>query len=126
MEECIGGASYLVHVNAPPPAPRPGLHLLPGFDEYLLGYKDRSAMLTAEEERRVVPGGNGMFLSTVVVGGQVIGTWSRRVAPTRVEVTVAPFHDLTATRRRVVDRAATAYGAFLGLPAVVTVKDADS
>lgn len=124
VEERIGAASYLVHVDAPPPTPRPGLQLLPGFDEYILGYKDRSAVLTAAQERLVVPGGNGIFLSTVVLGGQVIGTWGRRVTSRTVEVTVAPFRDLTTTHRRDIARAAAAYGAFLGLPAEVSFKDA--
>ncbi|MEO7744688.1 MAG: winged helix DNA-binding domain-containing protein [Actinomycetota bacterium] len=119
-QQRIGGASYLVHVDAPPPAARPGLQLLPGFDEYILGYKDRSAMLTSAQERLVVPGGNGVFLPTVVLGGQVIGTWGRRVTNRKVEVTVAPFRDLTTAHRRDVARAAAAYGDFLGLPAEVS------
>ncbi|MBN1091890.1 AlkZ family DNA glycosylase [Blastococcus sp. TML/M2B] len=52
-----------------------GTLLLPGFDEFVLGYRDRSAVLDAEFATRVVPGGNGMFLSTVVVGGRIVGTW---------------------------------------------------
>ena len=122
--ERIDGAGYLVHVDAPPPAPRPGVQLLPGFDEYLLGYKDRSAMLTALQERRVVPGGNGVFLPTIVLGGHVVGTWSRRVTATRVQITLAPFDDLTPTHRRDVDRAAAEYADFIGVPAAVTVVDA--
>jgi hypothetical protein len=52
-----------------------GLHLLPGFDEFVLGYADRSCAVPPEHAERIVPGGNGMFRSTVVVGGQVVGTW---------------------------------------------------
>lgn len=121
VSERIDGVRYLVHVDAPPPAPRRALQLLPGFDEYLLGYKDRSAMLTADEERRIVPGGNGVFLSTIVAGGHVVGTWTRRITATRVQITLAPFHDLTPAHSRDVSRAAADYGAFLGLPAEVTV-----
>jgi len=104
------------HPQQPLPR-RAGLQLLPGFDRYILGYKDRSAMLTSAQERLVVPGGNGVFPPTVVLGGQVIGTWGR-------QVTVAPFRDLTPTHRRDVTRAAAAYGDFLGLPAEVRVNDA--
>jgi hypothetical protein len=52
-----------------------GTVLLPGFDEFVLGYGDRSAVLDPEFATRIVPGGNGMFLSTVVVDGRVVGTW---------------------------------------------------
>ena len=58
-----------------------GVFLLPGFDEYLLGYGDRSAVLAPEFADRIVPGGNGMFRPTVVVAGRVIGTWSRTARP---------------------------------------------
>jgi hypothetical protein len=114
--EQVGGLSFLVHRDVPDGAASAQVHLLPGFDEYLLGYKDRSAMLTAAQERRVVPGGNGVFLATVVAGGQVVGTWGRRTGASRVEVTITPFETLTASRRRGVGRAATAYGRFLGRP----------
>jgi hypothetical protein len=52
-----------------------GLHLLPGFDELVLGYADRSCTVPPEHAERIVPGGNGMFRPTVVVGGQAVGTW---------------------------------------------------
>jgi hypothetical protein len=52
-----------------------GLFLLPGFDEYVLGYGDRRAILDPEFADRIVPGGNGMFRPTVVVDGRIAGTW---------------------------------------------------
>ena len=49
---------------------------LPGFDEFLLGYADRSLVLPPEHADKIVPGGNGMFKKTIVAGGRVIGTWA--------------------------------------------------
>jgi hypothetical protein len=54
--------------------------LLPGFDEFLLGYTDRSLVLAPEHADRIVPGGNGVFKKTLVAGGEVIGTWAREGA----------------------------------------------
>jgi hypothetical protein len=51
--------------------------LLPGFDEYLLGYQTRTAVLPTEFASRIVPGGNGVFLPTVISDGEVVGTWKR-------------------------------------------------
>lgn len=48
---------------------------LAGFDELLLGYRDRGASLPAAHAPRVVPGGNGVFRRTIVHGGATIGTW---------------------------------------------------
>jgi hypothetical protein len=64
--------------------------LLPGFDEYLLGYADRDAVLAPEHAERIVPGRNGVFRPTVVVDGQVVATWrhlpGRRGAPATLAV----------------------------------------
>lgn len=80
-----------------------GAHVLPGFDEFVLGYADRSHVMTAEEFERVVPGGNGVFRGTVVTGGRVTGTWTRDGAA----VVVAPFAPATpATDAAVARRAA--------------------
>lgn len=65
------------------------VHLLPGFDEFVLGYADRSAVLAPGMLERVVPGGNGVFSATVVARGRVVGTWRR----TRSGPQVTPFDD---------------------------------
>ena len=52
-----------------------GVFLLPGFDEFVLGYGERGAVLAPEFAARIVPGGNGVFRPTVVAGGRVVGTW---------------------------------------------------
>jgi hypothetical protein len=54
-----------------------GVFLLPGFDEFVLGYADRGAVLDAAFADRIVPGGNGMFRATVVSDGRIVGTWRR-------------------------------------------------
>jgi Winged helix DNA-binding domain len=68
-----------------------GVFLLPGFDELLLGYGDRSAVLPAEFADRIVPGGNGMFRPTVVSGGRVVGTWRTVGRGSRRQVAATPF-----------------------------------
>jgi Winged helix DNA-binding domain len=73
--EAIDGRTYIMATaDVLPPTP-PSLHLLPGFDEFLLGYKDRSAVLTLAHARKVVPGSNGVFRPTIVAGGRVVGLW---------------------------------------------------
>ncbi len=64
---------------------------LPGFDEFVLGFKDRSLQLTPGSFERVVPGGNGMFRATVVAEGQAVATWKRTLKPGRVMVEVEPL-----------------------------------
>lgn len=91
------------------------VYLLPGFDEYLLGYKDRSDILRAEHARKAVPGGNGIFLPIIVVGGQVTGTWKRTRRRNAVDVTVRPFTPLDTSQDRLAD-AAQRFSDFIGSP----------
>jgi hypothetical protein len=94
-------------------------YLLPGFDEYMLGYQDRSAALPLAHTNRIVPGGNGMFLSTIVIDGQVVGTWKKEIKKERVIITLNPFTALTKKDRQRLDVPAKQYGTFLGLDGVV-------
>ena len=67
------------------------VHLLPGFDELVLGYADRSMTVPAEHADRIVPGGNGVFRPTVVVDGVVRGTWRAARTGTRRHLETEPF-----------------------------------
>ncbi|HET8615949.1 MAG TPA: winged helix DNA-binding domain-containing protein [Actinomycetales bacterium] len=116
----LGGATYLAHAPTLDAVAdqRPSAVLaLPGFDELLLGYADRSASLPPQHAPRTVPGNNGLFKATVVSRGRVLGLWSRRSTATKTVVTVTPFDgafpsDVVSGLLRVVH----AYGTYLGHP----------
>ncbi|KOX13458.1 hypothetical protein ADK66_04505 [Micromonospora sp. NRRL B-16802] len=90
--------------------------VLPGFDEYLLGYRDRTLMLDPAHQPAVVPGNNGIFQATVVRAGRVVGVWKRKIGRTAVTVTIQPLATLDAAARAGVERALGRYADFLGLP----------
>ena len=52
------------------------LHLLPSYDEYLLGYKDRTDVLPKEHYSKAFTN-NGLFYPVILHEGQVIGNWSK-------------------------------------------------
>ena len=52
------------------------LHLLPSYDEYLLGYKDRTDVLPKEHYPKAFTN-NGLFYPVILHEGQVIGNWSK-------------------------------------------------
>lgn len=93
--------------------------LLPGFDEYLLGYTDRSAALAPEHAPLTVPGNNGMFKATVVAGGRVAGTWRKAQGAAekqrqRAGVVLPDFFtQLTASQDKALDTAAGRYARWL-------------
>jgi hypothetical protein len=117
ISEKIDGKEYWTTGDTPGPIEhgKSSVHLLPGFDEYLIGYKDRTAVLTVEDAPRVVPGKNGIFLPTIVVGGRIVGTWKRKLKKNSIDITLSPFTHLGESDERAI-KAAEYYGAFVGLP----------
>lgn len=93
---------------------------LPGFDELVLGYRDRTAQLDTDHEGIVVPGGNGVFSATLVRSGRVVGTWRRRELARRVSITATPFAPLRTADRNALTRALEGYARYLGLAPDIT------
>lgn len=89
------------------------VYLLPGFDEYLLGYTNRSAALDPLHAGKVCPGGNGMFSPTIVIGGRVVGTWKRVIKKGAVVVEPKPFELFGEKEKRAIAKVAERYGRFL-------------
>lgn len=80
------------------------LLLLPGFDEFMLGYADRGFAVPAAHLDKIVPGNNGMFRATIVKAGRVIGVWTRGGTKARPRFAPEPFAtfspaDLAAAER---------------------------
>jgi hypothetical protein len=87
--------------------------VLPGFDEYLLGYKDRSLMVASEHKQAIIPGGNGVFQSTVVRDGRVVGIWKRTLGKAKVQISVQPLVPLRKADRSRIERAFEEYARFV-------------
>jgi hypothetical protein len=117
VEEKIDGQSYWLSPTTEPLNDSPSAYLLPGFDEYLLGYTDRSAVLDPQHAPKVCPGGNGIFFPTIVINGQMVGTWKYTVKKGTAIITPTPFETLTDAEA--VAAAAEPFGRYLGLPVVV-------
>jgi hypothetical protein len=121
VEEKIGAQTYwLPGSSSTPQKPSPSLYLLPGFDEYMLGYGDRSAILDPQHADKIVPGGNGMFKPTIVSDGQVVGLWKRAVKKGTSVITAEPFTSLTDAERDAFAAAAQRYGDYLEMPVSVS------
>jgi hypothetical protein len=113
----IDGVTYYLRPGLEPA--KAAVHLLPGFDEYLLGYSDRSAPLAGEDGAIIVPGGNGVFLPTIVVNGEVVGSWRRVTKGAKTTLTPQPFHELAASAEAGIAKAARRYATYLGTPVEV-------
>jgi len=67
--------------------------LLPAFDPYLLGYKDRSLAVEAAYIKNVNVGG-GMLKPVVIANGHVVATWGSSKRRGLLEVSVEPLETL--------------------------------
>lgn len=91
-------------------------HALPGFDEYLLGYQDRTAVLDSAYAQLVCPGSNGIFMPTIVVNGRVLGTWKQVKKRGELVITASPFaKKLGRDARAAFQKALGRLGAYHGL-----------
>lgn len=92
------------------------MHLLPNYDEYFIGFKDRSAI----GERSVAkPHVDALMGHVIFVDGQIVGGWRRTVTKC-VDIELTVLVQLTATERKLIDAAARRFGKFLGLPVKIS------
>jgi hypothetical protein len=103
--------------------PTPGFRLLPMFDNYLIGYRDRTAMLDPRLHDRVYVG--GIIKATVVCDGRVIGSWrldrSRRAAVLRV----TPFEPFTRRQLTELEREQADIERFTARPVGLDIEPTD-
>jgi winged helix DNA-binding protein len=85
-------------------------HLLPNYDEYGIGYRDRSAFFDAEGASRLI------FNNQIFINGRLAGTWKRTLRKDAVVVETNTFESLAKAESRAVAAAARRYGEFLRLP----------
>lgn len=116
VEERIGGETYRWTREATSPRAqrsRGRAFLLPAFDEFLVGYADRSAALESAHASRVNDGG-GILSPTMVLDARVVGTWKRTIAGKRLEFAPSPFRALERTAVRAMHDALARYARFVG------------
>jgi hypothetical protein len=55
----------------------PTAHLLPNYDEYFIGFRDRSAIGQRLSNADLVTGGSSLIAHVVAIDGQLVGGWKR-------------------------------------------------
>jgi DNA glycosylase AlkZ-like len=109
--ETTGGKTYWCAASTSTARARaPMALLLPVYDEYTVGYQDRSAVLAATHASKA---GHGIFNPPVIVDGRIVGTWTRARKKDTVVVEPRPFVKLGDTGMRAIEAAAERYRRFL-------------
>jgi hypothetical protein len=88
--------------------------LLPPFDEYLVGYKDRTAALESTGNPKSLSAIQYLLSPTVLVNGHIVGTWKRQMKQHQVMMTYDLFRTLTADESQLLQQASEQYATFFG------------
>jgi hypothetical protein len=99
--------------GAAPPLMSPAVHLLQGYDEYIMGYSETKHLLAAPGVPWS-PATPPVFSLVVLLDGRVAGFWKRAVAKDSVAVQVALLRPFDAAQVRALEAEAARYGEFLG------------
>jgi hypothetical protein len=86
--------------------------LLPAFDEFLVGYRDRKETLAAEHYSKVISS-NGIFKPFILHNAKAVGTWKKLASKSGVQVNAEYFSPPAgATLQKAVSRATAAFEKF--------------
>jgi Winged helix DNA-binding domain len=117
-QEVVDGVAYWSAGSAPPPSPAsPTVHLLQGYDEYLVGYSQSKSLLNLAG--RALIQDRPVFNGVAILDGQVAGHWKRTVGRGGVAFAVALYEPFDDAQAKALQAAADRQGEFLGVPATV-------
>ena len=117
-----------IDLPAPEPVePQPSVRLLPEYDVYVMGFREREQLVPPEVREQVKAHGKGRYEGPagtpfLVIDGLCAGVWSRKKTAKRIELNVSPARTLTRLERAGVEAEAERIGVFLGLQVELTVR----
>jgi hypothetical protein len=97
----------------------PIVHLLPNYDEYFIGFKDRSAFAVRLRTAGIEPRTDALSGHILAINGQIAGGWNRTLRGTQAVLQLKLLQRLTAPEKHAVEKAATSFGDFLGIEAKI-------
>jgi hypothetical protein len=114
--EAVNGQTYwFIESKSSVKIKSPTIHLLPNYDEYFIGFKDRSAFGEVMRQTDRKSDDPSLFAHIIFLDGQVIGGWKRTLNKNSVTVEIKPIIPLSTPEREEIDDAAKRFGKFLGL-----------
>lgn len=130
FREWFGGRFDAAGLEFPDPAPAPAaersVRLLPEYDPYVMGFREREHLVPPEVRAQVAAHGKGRYEGPagtpfLLVAGLCAGIWRRKRTAKRVELAVEPARRLSRAERAALADEAERIGAFLGLEPALAV-----
>jgi winged helix DNA-binding protein len=119
VSELIDGQRYWFASSGSPASFReksPKAYLLPNYDEYFIGFKDRSAIGEVARRSNLPENSPALIAHIIILDGQIVGGWKRTIKKNVVVIEINSITDLTKAEKRAIADAANRYGKFLDLP----------
>jgi len=95
-----------------PEKTKSSLYLLPAFDEFIISYKDRTAVLEPAHHAKAFTN-NGIFHPTIVMNGKAVGLWKRNIQKDKVILEAEFFEKASKTVRISVEKKFKLFSNFL-------------
>ncbi|HLN56496.1 MAG TPA: winged helix DNA-binding domain-containing protein [Bacteroidales bacterium] len=108
----IGSLKYWFRKGQQPAENMKQAWLIPAYDEIIISYNDRSAIMSSDHHSKAVSS-NGIFRPVVIVENVVAGLWKSVKAKDRLVIEISPFLNLKKQDKTAISLAAESYGAFL-------------
>jgi hypothetical protein len=116
QEEKINGQTYWMSPSLIIPSRRQNsVYFLPAYDEFIISYKDRTAILADIFQKKAISE-NGLFRPVIVINGQAVGSWKRSVQKDRTLIETIFFKPPAKTMTALIKKSAAAYGHYLDQP----------
>lgn len=120
-----GRKAFLLEDEEPAP-PASSVRLLPEYDVYVMGFREREQLVPEPVKAQVAAHGRGRYEGPagtpfLVIDGLCTGIWSRKRRAKTIELTVVPARRLTKAEREGIDAEGERIGAFLGLEPSLTL-----
>jgi hypothetical protein len=122
-EEINSHTYWYVESELPEREKGPTAYLLPNYDEYFIGFKDRSAIGEVAERAGIKGDDPALIAHIILVDGQIVGGWRRTLKKNAVLIELNLITSLKKAENRSVAEAANRYGKFLGMQVDVAEVD---
>lgn len=89
--------------------------LLPKYDSYLMGHKDRSRIIRDDVLQKVYRPIAGVVSTVVLINGRIVGTWKSKKTRKTLKIAVQPLEKLPKDAMKSLEPVADEMAAFLGV-----------
>jgi len=104
--------SYVHQSHSTDVALEDSLHLLPPYDEYLISYKDRTAVLNVEHHPKAFTN-YGIFYPVIMYNGHVAGNWKKTVKKGEIIIETSFWDKKLKVNKKLLKTAEERYKSFI-------------